>query len=163
MSFKSLLGLVKASNGPADVPKRFARAISARSELGEDFFGGWLPEDEKGFSRFAMQGEAVPGKIVDFLGIKTTSSFHPWAKHLDGIAMHDLPIPDDGLRAEAIEYFATFDALDRAPTTSFAMAELGASYGPWACVSAVLARRTGRTDIHVTAVEASDYLFKLIP
>ena len=42
------------------------------------------------------------------------------------------------------------------------MAEVGASYAPWTCVGAVLAKRTGRK-ANLVAVEASSFLFDLIP
>lgn len=131
--------------------------------MAEDFFGGWEQTDIDLFRRFAMPAEALPGKITDFMGIRTSTSFHPWASGHDNKVLAELPVPDDQLRAEAIEYFALFDALERAPSDRFAMAEIGASYGPWTCAAAVCAARTGRTEIKLSAVEASSYLFALIP
>jgi FkbM family methyltransferase len=153
---------LSASSTDSALQTRTDRAVAARSELGEDFFGGWHPDDRALLAQYAQAREAVPGKIVDYFGIVTSTSFHPWARHLSGAVVNDMPIPDDGLRAETIEYFATIDALNRAPAERFSMAEIGASYAPWSSFCAVLGRRTHRR-VHFTAVEASSYLFELIP
>ncbi len=142
---------------------RVDQSIAARAMMGEDFFGGWEASDAELFARFASPAAPVPGKITDFMGVRTAAVFHPWASGFDNTVISDLPLPDDRIRAEAVEYFALFDALDRAPTDSFSMAEIGSSYGPWTCAAAVCAARTGRSDIRLTAVEASSYLFGLIP
>lgn len=130
--------------------------------MGDDFFGGWERGDAELFARFAQPAEPLAGKITDFMGIRTATSLHPWASHYDRQVLTALPIPDDSLRAEAIEYFALFDAMENAPANSFSMSEVGASYAPWTCVAAVTAKRRGKTQINLTAVEASPYLFSLI-
>lgn len=142
---------------------RLEQSTAARNMMGEDFFGGWEASDAELFKKFAAPASATPGKITDFLGVKTSTEFHPWASHYDNTVISDLPLPDDSLRAEAIEYFALFDALVRAPKDSFAMAEIGSSYGPWTSAAAVCARRMGKSDIRLSAVEASSYLVDLIP
>jgi len=142
---------------------RVDEAIAARSTMGEDFFGGWNPDDRAILSRHARPAEPLPGAITDFLGIRTSASLHPSATPLHGAVVGDLPIPDDSLRAETIEYYAVLASLEAAAPDSFSFAELGASYGPWSCVAAVLAERTGRTDYKVVAVEAASYLHHLIP
>lgn len=138
------------------------RALLARSEMGEDFFGGWEPSDGALFEKYASPAEPMLGKITDFMGIRTSTFLHPWAAHYDNQVLGEIPVPDDSLRAEAIEYFATIDSLERAPSDLFTMAEVGASYAPWTCVGAVLAKRTGRK-ANLVAVEASSFLFDLIP
>jgi FkbM family methyltransferase len=142
---------------------RVAASIEARKVLGEDFFGGWDDSDAELFARYARPAAAVSGKITDFLGLRTSTFLHPWAQHYDNLVLGDIPLPDDSLRAEAIEYYATLESLEVAAPGTFKAAELGASYAPWTCVCAELARRTGRTDAHFVAVEASGYLFDLIP
>src|SRR5688572_4193995 len=142
---------------------RLEQSQAARNMMGEDFFGGWENDDVGLFQRFASDAEPMPGKITDFMGIRTDTSFHPWAAHYDNTVIADLPLPDDSLRAEAIEYFALFDALQKAPRESFAMAEVGSSYGPWTCAAAVCAARMGKSDVRLSAVEASSFLFDLIP
>ena len=141
---------------------RLRRAQAARAEMAEDFFGGWEAADAALFAKFAWDAKPMAGKITDFMGIRTSTSFHPWAIHFDNQVLGDLPIPDDSLRAEAIEYYATFHAFERAPSSQFTMVEVGASYAPWTCIGAVLAKRFGR-GFRLVAVEASSFLFDLIP
>lgn len=141
---------------------RLDNSFAAKTAMGEDFFGGWDESDAELFRKFAKSSTAVEGKITDFMGIRTTTGLHPWAAHYDNQVLGALPIPDDSLRAEAIEYFAFFDAFERSPGNSFSMAEIGASYAPWTCAGAVIARRLGKSRISLTAVEASSYLFSLI-
>lgn len=131
--------------------------------MGEDFFGGWEESDIALFEKYAFSASAAPGKITDFMGIRTTTAFHPWATEFDNRVISDLPFPDDQIRAEAIEYYALFDSLENASSSSFSMAEIGSSYAPWTCAGAVCATRTGRTDVRLSAVEASSFLFNLIP
>jgi FkbM family methyltransferase len=138
-------------------------AVDARQRLADDFFGGWEPSDVDLFRRYLEPSSPTPGKITDFLGIKTSTEFVPWASRLSGTVNQQIPIPDDGVRAEAIEYFALLDAIECASPGCFTFVELGASYGPWTCASAVLAKRAGRTTIRLVAVEASSFLFALIP
>jgi FkbM family methyltransferase len=136
-------------------------AISSRAALLDDFFGGWEPSDKDLFSSFYQECEGTPGMITDFMGIKARSEYHPWATHMDGWVIKDLPIPDDALRAEAIEYFVLFDAINNS-RDAFRMAEIGASYAPWSCAAHVNATRRGLTP-YITAVEASQTLYDLIP
>ena len=146
----------------ASLDTRLRQARKARATLGDDFFGGWEEQDAALFAKYSAPSAPQQGKIIDYFGIRTSADLHPWASHMAGTVNASPPIPDDQLRAEAIEYFATLDALERAPADSFTVAEFGASYAPWTCFSAVIAARSGRKDISVTAVEASKYLFSLI-
>lgn len=138
------------------------RAISAKSELGEDFFGGWTESDVDLFHRHARSTAPTPGKITDFLGVVTDNALHPWATHLFGTSVTAIPIPDDGLRAEAIEYFAVLQSIETSPGRSFTIVELGASYAPWLAAAGVVALRSGRRNLSLTAVEASRLHFDLI-
>ncbi|WP_457587905.1 FkbM family methyltransferase [Ensifer canadensis] len=135
-------------------------AISARNALLDDFFGGWEPSDREFFQSFAVETHGAPGMITDFLGIKARSAYHPWAAHMDGWVIKDVPIPDDSLRAEAIEYFALFDAIRNSRDT-FRMAEIGAAYAPWTCAGYIVASRLGLAP-YMVAVEASTTLYGLI-
>ena len=127
-----------------------------------DLFGGWEFSDIDLLQRYAQSSAPAVGKITNFLGIKTSTEFVPWAGLLDGMVIHDIPIPHDNIGADAIEYFALLDSIEAAPKTSFTMVEVGASYGPWVCASAVLAMRTGRSAITLVAIEASSFMFDLI-
>lgn len=141
---------------------RFEHALSARAVLGEDFFGGWDPSDAELLNRYACPTGPTEGKITDFFGIRTSSFLHPWAVHLDNQVVDVIPIPDDSLRAETIEYYATLKSFEMAPEGAFSMAEIGASYAPWTTFAAVMGARHGRA-VQLVAVEASSYLHGLIP
>lgn len=152
-----------ARNPAPHQPSRLQAALRAREEAGEDFFGGWEPSDLELFARYAQPSEPVAGRITDFLGIRTAAELHPWAAHLAGRVIAEPPIPDDCLRAEAIEYYALLSSIEIASPGAFTMAELGASYGPWLCAGAVLAARTGRTRLRLVALEASSLFLPLLP
>ena len=155
--------LSKMVRPSSTLSERVRRAVQARETLGEDFFGGWQPSDIELFQRHARRSDPTQDKITDFLGVKTTASLHPWAAHMSGTVNADIPVPDDSLRAEAIEYFALLHSIESSPMDSFTIVELGASYGPWVCAGAIVAGRTGRSRIQLTAVEASRLLFDFIP
>lgn len=146
----------------APEPGRVAKSMAARESLSADFAGGWEAEDIDLIRKYASVVAPTAGMITDFLGIKTRPEFLPWAGSLAGAVISDLPVPDDGLRAETIEYCAFFSSLEAASPDSFTMAELGASYAPWLCVGAVLAHRTGRSKLNLTALEASAYFSTLM-
>lgn len=141
---------------------RVSRALAAREALSSDFAGGWEVEDIGLLRKYATSAPPAAGMITDFLGIKTRPDFLPWASSLAGSVISDLPVPDDGLRAETIEYTAFLTSLEAAPRDTFTMAELGASYAPWLCLGAVLAKRSSRRRLNLTALEASSYFVGLM-
>jgi len=155
---------MSASSGAhrTDFSARISAAESARETLGHDFFGGWEPTDLDLFAKYHAVAQGTPGFVTDYFGVKTASHFVPWAAGNDGGVFTDPPIPDDGVRAEAIEYFALLDSMDRSPSSEFSAVELGSSYAPWACMAGVLAMRQKKSRIAVRAVEASRYFFDLI-
>jgi len=142
--------------------ERLQRILIARDELAQDFFGGWTPTDLALFEKYHFPLAAEPGYITDYFGLKTETGFVPWAARLDGTTSAEPPIPDDGVRAEAIEYFALLDALDQSIGNAFTIVELGASYAPWASIAGVLAKRVGKSFIART-VEASSFFCGMIP
>jgi FkbM family methyltransferase len=141
---------------------RVSSAVQARSHMENDFFGGWQPDDIELFCKYRSAIAPVPGCITDFFGARTPVSCIPWAERHSGAVLADPPVPDDGIRAEAIEYFALLNSLDSSTSNSFTMIELGASYAPWACLAGVLARSRGKTKISLKAVEASAFFQGLI-
>jgi FkbM family methyltransferase len=146
----------------ASYSHRVTSALSARSILENDFFGGWEISDLDLFSRHQFTTSGTPGFVTDYFGIKTAVAFVPWAEGNSGGVFTDPPLPDDGVRAEAIEYFAMLHALENSPGDSFSAIELGSSYAPWACAAGVLAVRLGKSKISLRAVEASSFFHKLI-
>ncbi|MCP8467850.1 FkbM family methyltransferase [Pseudomonas sp. ZM23] len=142
---------------------RILNALSARQQLTNDFFGGWNPEDIEHLQRYRYDGpvNASSGEILDWLGIRTDIRLHAWlpAPTSGPLVIGDLPIPDDRVHAETIEYIALICSLERAHQqgrNSFAVMELGASYGPWAIASGLLALRNGFDYVSLTAVEANE-------
>jgi FkbM family methyltransferase len=148
-------------NKKMELPATIQTMISARETLGNDFFGGWTPSDIDLFNKFHRAIKGSPGFISDFFGVRTRTDYVPWASRLDGLSLREPPIPDDGVRAEAIEYFALLDTFDATAGASFTMVELGASYAPWGCMAGAIARRMGMRAT-IRAVEASAYFHSLI-
>lgn len=142
--------------------ERVRTALLSKNSAVNDFFGGWKECDLDLLQRYRNTIAVEPqlGEIVDWLGIRTDAALHAWRPMpaSAGVSIQSLPIPDDQVHAEAIEYIALIVALERAVHSGgikFAMMELGASYAPWATAAAVLAKRAGFGDINLVAVEAS--------
>ena len=100
------------------------------------------------------------GYIYDWLGVKTPHKFQSWLnmKENDSVQILDIPIPDDQVHAETIEYVGMLTAIDRAMRfhqKCFTVFEFGASYAPWAVASGVVAKRNGFQKISLNAIEAS--------
>lgn len=144
------------------IPMRAKAAIEARKILGNDFFGGWEELDLALFEKYHCPLVGSPDFLTDYFGFKTHSNYIPWVNASGGVVDTNPPIPDDGVRAEAIEYFALFHAFELAKANSFTMIELGASYAPWASAAAVTAIRHGKKVINIRAVEASNWFFEEI-
>ena len=134
--------------------------MESRAALANDFYGGWEPSDVLRFHKYHCPKLGQSGYITDFFGIRTPTECVPWAAGADGTTSTDCPIPDDGIRAEAIEYYALVRALELSSDESFSMIELGASYAPWACLGACLALRANRRRVKVRAVEASQFFIE---
>lgn len=150
---------------PPDLSKhseRLKNAVAARAALVNDFFGGWQPSDVALFEKYRAAASGAGGQITDYFGVRTPVEYVPWAKGNAGQVLTDPPIPDDGVRAEAIEYFALLDTLENSHGNEFSMIELGASYAPWCCMGGVLAMRAGKKKISLRAVEAGGFFYKLI-
>jgi len=142
--------------------ERVDKAISARKYLINDFFGGWIEEDIQLFRKYKYLTEPSENIITDYFGFKTPSHLVPWAQHLGGSLILEEPIPDDGIRAEAIEYYSVLTSLENSSSETFNIVELGASYAPWAAFGAALAIRLGINKIRAIAVEASPYFINEI-
>jgi FkbM family methyltransferase len=137
-------------------------ALDSRSTATNDFFGGWDETDVEFLAQWAADPAMlapVPGVIVDWLGGRTKQSNHGWLPvPPDGcIVVADLPVPDDQIHAETIEYVALLRSVDRARRRGdgFTMFELGSSYAPWCVLAGLTARRAGLSPIKLCAVEAS--------
>ncbi len=134
--------------------------MKSRVALGNDFYGGWKPSDVDLFHNYRCPKSGEFVYVTDFFGVRTPTECIPWASGADGTPSTDCPIPDDGVRAETIEYYALIRALELSLDQSFSMIELGASYAPWACFGACLALRANRRTVKVRAVEASQFFIE---
>lgn len=99
-------------------------------------------------------------RIVDGFGQITLKACIPFAKKFD-LEKLTVPIPNDGYHAEAPEYVAVADAVARAGS-QFAIAEVGAGWGPWLGLGGVLARNKGIREINLIGVEALPARFELL-
>jgi len=158
--------------------QKIEKLLEAKSYLLNDYFGGWQDEDIAYLERYKQNIEHVKGdseEIIDWLGIKTDINLHAWMKKPGHcLRIGELPLPDDGVHAEAIEYIALFIALERAVKVSnlhltgenngqLVVLELGASYGPWLVAAGVVGRRLGFSKINLIGVEANkDAIKKLL-
>jgi FkbM family methyltransferase len=141
---------------------RVASAIDARANMINDFFGGWQPSDLDLFAKYGFASTPMSGHITDYFGARTPGTCVPWAAGLDGAVIAEPPIPDDGVRAETIEYLALLNSLEGSHDQTFTMIEIGSSYAPWACLAGVLARRGGKRRVNLKSVEASAFFQTLI-
>jgi len=101
---------------------------------------------------------------TDGFGVKTRYECVPFEKpeSLD-IRRLQLPVPDDGFHAEAIEYVAVTDALRRfLGSPAFCAVEIGASWAPWITLAGVIGRQRGSKQLTLVGVEASSQRFPLM-
>lgn len=148
--------------------KRVETAINFKKVSVNDFFGGWELSDilllEK-FRHIPGNGPAQ-GEILDFLGVRTSHSVHAWlnADVNQAIWLLDLPVPDDGVHAETIEYVALLNSISIAKINQnedFVVLEIGASYGPWASTAGVVAARQNFKKILIIELEVNNEAQKM--
>ncbi len=96
---------------------RVAIALEAKKNSVNDFFGGWSENDLLLLNRYKFTGsvQARPGEIIDWLGVRTEAKLHSWLplKAGDSLTIKSIPVPDDQVHAEAIEYIALLLSLER--------------------------------------------------
>ena len=147
----------------AEISERLSTAYFVLENGVNDFFGGWKKSDSSLLKAHMPEIYPKPenGEIIDWLGIKTDAAYHAWLDiSKKGFFLNtELPIPDDMVHAETIEYIALVTAINEAirlNKDSFTAVELGASYAPWAIAAGVLAKRNKFKKINLIAVEASE-------
>ncbi len=102
----------------------------------------YTPADEELLGQFVEPfPESKPDFITDFLGIRTNVAFFPQAAARSGEVVRGVPIPDDTVHAQGIEYLSLAQALSEAPEKEVCIVEVGAGWGPWICAGALIARR----------------------
>jgi hypothetical protein len=104
----------------------------------------------------------IKGYVTDFMGIRHRINVFPsHYEVLDGTVCGGLPIPDDGIHAETIEYIGTFMSIEDAGS-SYSMFELGAGWGPWMSISGLAALKKGINNINLIGVEGESHKIDFI-
>lgn len=120
-------------------------------------YRGYAPEDKKIIQKYITQSAQRHDEyFVDGFGVKTLYRCVPFLnpKTLN-LSLLKMPIPEDGFHAEAIEYVALTDAIQRFAKNRYCAVELGAGWGPWIGAAGVITRQQGIQDITLVGVEAS--------
>lgn len=107
------------------------------------------------FSKYREFRAPQQDAVTDFFGAVTPITCAPYLASRAGSVIEEPPFPSDSLRANFIEYIAVIESINSASLKSYQMVELGASYAPFAVLSAILAARRGVESITVCAVEAA--------
>ncbi len=128
-------------------------------------YTGYEESDFSCIKKFATcKATTDASHYADGFGVKTLYECVPFVTPgtLDAGRL-EFPVPDDGFHAEAIEYIALTDALQRAlGGASFCAVEVGAGWAPWITAAGVIARRQGFGTIKLAGVEASAQRFPLM-
>lgn len=141
------------------------QSASLQSASPLQVYSGYEEEDFQTIRKFANSAAAVDANhYTDGFGVKTLYEcvpfVNPQALNVERLAF---PVPDDGFHAEAIEYVALADALDRSLLESaFCAVEIGAGWGPWITAAGVIARQKGCKELKLVGVEASSGRFPLM-
>lgn len=128
-------------------------------------YSGYEEQDLATLKKFATATASTAiDHYTDGFGVKTLYECVPFLKpELLDIQRLQLPVPDDGFHAEAIEYVAITDACNRfLQGTSFCAVEIGAGWAPWIAIAGVIGRRQGIKQFKLVGVEASSQRFPLM-
>jgi len=128
-------------------------------------YPGYEEQDLPILKQFAtMTASTATDHYTDGFGVKTLYECVPFIKpEALNIQRLELPVPDDGFHAEAIEYVAVTDALNRFQNNaSFCAVEIGAGWAPWIAVAGVIGRQRGISQLALVGVEASAQRFPLM-
>jgi len=128
-------------------------------------YTGYEEEDFPSIKKFATFTASIgTSHYTDGFGVKTLYECVPFVNPATlNTGRLEFPVPDDGFHAEAIEYVALADAMQRSQNgASFCAVEIGAGWGPWITAAGVIARRRGTGKISLVGVEASSGRFSLM-
>lgn len=152
--------------------KKALRIISGRKPVATvqglsplQVYTGYEEEDFQIIRKFATHKASTgTNHYTDGFGVKTLYECVPFVDPTSlNIERLKFPVPDDGFHAEAIEYIALTDALNRSNLKgSFCAVEIGAGWGPWITAAGVIARHRGCKEIKLVGVEASSQRFPLM-
>jgi FkbM family methyltransferase len=123
-------------------------------------FLGYSVNELTELEKYKRPTESIqPGFHIDCFGIKTRYSYF---FDTDAATIQaDLPVPDNGLYGEAVEFLATCRAVDAA-STSMTVIELGAGFAPWLVCAAAMALQRPIEKLRLIAVEADPARLELI-
>jgi FkbM family methyltransferase len=158
--------LAPPAESPLPPPRSTRKPLSIQqwsaSQSPLQIYAGYTEEDVALLKRYATHPAKVfADHFVDGFGNKTPFATVPFCQSVRPGPLQ-LPVPGDGYHAEAIEYVALVDSIDRADPHRYSTVEIGAAWGPWVSLGGTLARRTGRKDITLVAVEADPDRFQLV-
>lgn len=128
-------------------------------------YRGYAFEDIAILKKYAQHKAQITGHyFVDGFGVKTLFACIPFQDPAKlNVERLALPLPDDGFHAEAAEYVALADAINRSVGQKrFCAVEIGAGWGPWIAAAGVLARSLQMEEIYLVGVEASNERFALM-
>jgi len=108
-----------------------------------------------------INAKLLDGYYTDFFGIKTPIRVVSSLAHRSGVVNTDIPVPDDSVHANTVEYCCLFDAIEQSKDT-FTMFELGAGWGPWMTCAAVACKKRGFSEINIIGVEGEANKIALI-
>ena len=137
--------------------RRFAESSEFRSRLTQDPLGLGLYASPLNAESLVLRHEhkdrvAVPGHMVNYLGVATDVGYVGAFAHLSGV-VEAPPIPCNN-HAELVEWAAVLRAVELA-SDRFTVVELGAGWGCWMVNSAVAAKRLG-LDVLAIGVEGDE-------
>lgn len=146
--------------------QKFLRILSnaknPNSKVGaQQIYRGYSDADIEMLRKFVTgKAKLYESFFVDGFGQRTLLECVPFASEFN-LHRLTLPVPDDGLHAEALEYITLVDSIQRSGD-SFCAVELGAGWAPWISLAGVLARKKGLSNICLVGVEASAPRFELM-
>ena len=124
-------------------------------------YSGYTDEDITMLKSFVKQNATLENDhYIDGFSQKTLYKSVAFSTNFN-LERLTLPVPDDGLHAEALEYIAVCDSVLRAKGTYCAV-ELGSAWGPWISLGGVVARNHGIKRIDLVGVEAHPERFSLL-
>lgn len=105
----------------------------------DQIYRGYTSSDVELLQKYTiLQAKLCKDHFIDGFGQKTPFDCVPFAAGFD-LGRLTFPVPDDGLHAEAAEYVALVDSIERA-TDTYCAVEIGAGWGPWISLAGVLAK-----------------------
>ena len=131
---------------------KLAHATTKQATAATQIYAGYSAQDLELFKHFTpYRGPGADGFVIDFLGVRTRTTFSAGFSELNGQVL-GYPIPMD-FHAETIEWIGLLKSIMSA-TGSVSVLELGAGWGPWLSAAAAAARAKQIGNVRLYGVEA---------